>query len=77
MQVVGEEDIVADGDGQRVGALENHAHLHTELRQLYVVVDVLAQHFDDAFRAHIAQPLVDAVDTAQQRRFPAPGRPGD
>jgi hypothetical protein len=67
MEAVAEEDIVANRDGQRVGALEHHAHLLAHLDQFHLrVIDVLAQDLDGPLDAHIPQPLVDAVDAAQQ-----------
>ena len=75
VQVVAEDHVVADRDRQRVGALEDHADLLAHLDQLDVgVVDVLAQHLDRALDAHVAEPLVDAVDAAQQSGLAAARR---
>jgi len=74
VQAVAEQDVVADGDGQGVGALEHHAHLLAHLDQLHRrVVDVARHHLDAALDAHVTQALIDAVDAAQQGGLAAPG----
>ena len=76
MNVVAEQHVVPNRDRQRVGALEHHANLLAHLHQLNViVVDVLAQHFDGAIDAHVAQPLVDAINAAQEGGLSAAGGP--
>ena len=75
MQPVAEEDVVADRQGQRVRALEDHADLLAHLDELDVrVVDVVAEDLDAARRADVAQAFVDPVDAAQEGRLAAAGR---
>ena len=72
MQVVAEQDIVTDRNRQRVGSLEHHADLLAYLHQFYGrVIDVMTEYVDTAVDAHITQPLVDAVNAAQEGGFAA------
>jgi hypothetical protein len=75
VQPVAEQHVVADRQRQRVGPLEHHADLppHLDARR-FGRVDVVAQHADGARRRHVAEPLVDAVAAAQQRRLAAARR---
>jgi hypothetical protein len=62
-----EEDVIADRDRQGIGALEHHADLLADLRQLDVFgIDILVHDVDRASGSHIADALVDAIDAAQE-----------
>ena len=72
MDADAEEDVLVDRDRQRVGPLEDHAHRFPQLGERDVrIVDVLAQDRDLAGGRHVAVPLIDAVERAEQRRLTA------
>jgi len=75
VQAKSEDDVLVDGQRQRVRPLKNHAHRFSQLHQRHVgVVDVLAEHDDLTFRRHVPVPLVDPIEAAQERRLAAPRR---
>src|ERR1039458_837371 len=66
-------DVVEDGLGERVGALEHHADAAAEVGDIDRG-DVLIIQQDLAFHAGIADGVVDAVEVPQESGFAAAGR---
>jgi hypothetical protein len=71
-----EDDVLVDRDGQRVGALEDHADVLAQLDEGDVgVVDVLVVDADFAGGGDVAVAFVDPVEAAEQGGLAAAGGP--
>ena len=76
MDAQAEDDVFVDGNGQRVGALEDHANRFAQLDERDVWgVNVLPEDLDHAAGGDVTVALVDAVEATEQRRLATPRGP--
>ena len=72
-QAVG--DVLVDGLGERIGALEHHADAPAQFDDIHLAaVDVVAGDADAAFDADVVNQVVHAVEAPQEGGLTATGR---